>query len=169
MKKSHCLILLSLFALSCNLKNKEQQNNKLQSKLIDVTNLESNAFIFTEIEPTNNRIYIIPVDEKDSSIFKKIDVVEAIKNKICIQLNVGCFSNFYNKIGGNKLSYKACNLPYDKMYYSRAFIQYKNYKEVLISPTDENGKPIKLMVQDSCNTKVITETDTSGFNYRLYK
>jgi hypothetical protein len=169
MKRLCYLFLLYLFVLSCNLKNKEKQNNKLQSKIIDVTNLESNAFVFTEIESTTNQIYIIPVDIEDSSIFKTIDVDKAIKNKICIQLNTGCFSNFCNEFRKNVMSYKACNLPYEKMYYSRVFIQYKNYEEVLISPTDNNGQPIKLETQDSCNTKVITGTDTSVFNYRIYK
>jgi hypothetical protein len=163
------MFLLHLFVLSCNLKNTEKQNNKLQSKIIDVTNLECNAFVFTEIESATNRIYIIPVDIEDSSIFKKIDVNKAIKNKICIQLNTGCFSNFCNEFRKSAMSNKACNLPYEKMYYIRAFIQYKNYEEVLISPTDNNGQQIKLQTQDSCNTKVITGTDSSVFNYIIYK
>lgn len=163
MKNIYFIASFSLFLLSCD----DQRKNKLDDKTQEATNVKEirgNVFVFTELEPHNNRMYIIPVNEKDSVVFKKMNVIDAIQGKICIQLNTGCFSNFYNDANKKIMAYKACNLPYDSMFYSRAFVYYKNYAEVLIHPKDKNGKPIKLRHEDSCNTKVITETDSSSFN-----
>lgn len=110
------------------------------------------------------------MDERDSAVFKKMNVVDAIKGRVCIQLNAGCFSTFYNDSSKKIMANRACNLPYDSMFYSRVYVYYKNYSEVLIHPTDKDGKPIKLRQRDSCNTKVITETDSSSFDvFHIYQ
>ncbi|MDP3929527.1 MAG: hypothetical protein Q8R57_10935 [Bacteroidota bacterium] len=169
MKIIYFLIPIILLLFSCNNHPQNKGEDKTQ-EVTDVRNLQGNAFVFTELEPHNNRVYVIPANEKDSNAFKRKNVVDAIKGKICIQLNIGCFSNFYSDVNKRIMAYKACNLPYDSMFYSKAFIHYKNYTEVLIRPTDEAGKSIKLRREDSCNTKVITETDSSSFNiFHIYQ
>jgi hypothetical protein len=56
------------------------------------------------------------------------------------------------------------------MNYVKVFLEYKNYQEVIISPRDKNGNLIKINEQDSCNTKVITETRNSSFKIiRVYQ
>ncbi len=168
MKYKFILASYIIFLFSCV--NHKDKDDYQRQKVTNVENLSGNVFIFTELEPHDNIIYIIPVDEKDSAVFKKMNVVDAIQHKICIQLNTGCFSNFYKDEFKKIMAYKACNLPFNSMFYSRAFISYKNYSEVLIRPTDKNGKPIKLSQEDSCNTKVITSTDSSSFEiFHIYK
>jgi hypothetical protein len=169
MKNIYFLAPFILLFFSCANHSQDKAEDKTQ-EVTNVKNLRGNVFVFTELEPHNNRMYIIPVDEKDSVVFKKMNVVDAIQGEICIQLNTGCFSDFYNDVSKKIMAYKACNLPYDSMFYSRAFVYYKNYSEVLIRPTDKNGKPIKLRQEDSCNTKVITETDSSSFEiFHIYQ
>lgn len=168
MKKLPLFVFAIIILSSCN-------DNKLNQKMastripIDVKNFVGNAIIFTEIEQSNTRIYIMPSQETDSNTFKKIDVLTAIKNKICIQLNTGCFTSFLSDSKKNTLKQKVCNLPYDTMNYVKVFLEYKNYQEVIISPREKNENLIKIKEQDSCNTKVITETENSSFKIvRVY-
>jgi hypothetical protein len=168
MKNLPLFVFAIMFFCSCN-------DNKLNQKMpstripIDVRNFIGNAIIFTENEGSNTRIYIIPSQEIDSNAFKNIYGLKAIENKICIQLNTGCFTSFLSDSKKNTLTQKVCNLPYDTMNYVKVFLEYKNYQEVLISPRDENGNIVKIKERDSCNTKVITEAKNSTFKIvRVY-
>ncbi|MBN9350357.1 MAG: hypothetical protein J0H55_06700 [Chitinophagaceae bacterium] len=154
--------LYAISFFSCGQKNTKKELQKANKKNItDVRSYTGNAFIFSDPEIYRARCFIIPVDEKDTTTFRKLNVEKGIKGRICIQMFLGHSDllKLVNDRNKDIISYKACNLPKDSMFFSRVFISYKNCVE--IKRTDAKGN-----VDDSCNSKLVERTDsTEGFFY----
>jgi hypothetical protein len=137
-------LIISIFYY-CDLSNQE----------LDLHNLNSNVIILTSIYYNDDRLYIIPIKEQDSSLFKKIDIAKAINDNVCVQLNFGSLKSLSNSLTKKSISLRNCKLPSDTMYYALAHITYINYTDLFIE-SEEIKKSL-----DSCNTKVLSYTDSS--------
>jgi hypothetical protein len=156
-------IPLAYFYLLCVISCGEDKTNVSakepgSNNTLDVRNYTGNAFIFSDPEISRSRCYIIPVIEQDSIDFKKLNVEEGIRGKISIQMFFG-HSDLLKLIhdkNKERITYKACNLPSDSIFYSRVFISYKNCVEMKDSGTT-----------DSCNSVLIERTDSTEFLFRF--
>ncbi len=156
------LYTISIF--SCgqnNSKNPLQEINR--NHITDVRGYTGNAFIFSDPEIYRSRCFIIPVEEQDSTMFKKLNVEEGIKGRICIQMFFGHSDllQLVNDKGKEIIAYRACNLPKDSMFFSRVFISYKNCTEKKRNEISSNV--------DSCNSKLVERTDSTQFFFRIYQ
>jgi hypothetical protein len=59
------------------------------------------------------------------------------------------------------ITFRACNLPKDSMFFSRAFVSYKNCMVMKKNETDTNDS-------DSCNSILVERTDSTQLFFRIY-
>lgn len=130
----------------------------------DVGGFTGNAFIFSDPEVYRARCFIFPVCEQDTAVFKKFNVEDGIRGKISIQMFFGHpdLLKLVNDKNKGVISYRACNLPKDSMFFSRVFIDYKNCVEV-------KRKDTAAIYVDSCNSKLVERTDSTEFFFHIYQ
>lgn len=162
------MLFVYLFAvsiLSCGERDiKQPLKKENKNNITDVRNYTGNAFIFIDPEIYRSRCFIIPVNEKDSIKFKKLNIEEGIKGRICIQMFLGHSDllRLVNDKGKEIINFKACNLPKDSMFFSRVFLSYKNCVEIKKNETKTNDV-------DSCNSKLVERTDSTQGFFRIYQ
>lgn len=161
------ILLIYLYAIgitSCGRSVNKHSLNELKSKsFTDVKSYTGNAFVFSDPEIYRARCFIIPVKEQDSIKFINLNIKEAIKGRVSIQMFFG-HSDLLKLINDTRkemINYKACNLPKDSMFFSRVFISYKNCVEMKRNETNENET-------DSCNSKLVERTDSTQFVFHIY-
>lgn len=166
--KSLFIPLIYLYAISiisCGQSVNNQSLNELKSKSItDVKSYTGNAFVFSDPEIYRARCFIVPVKEQDSMKFKNLNIEEALKGRVSIQMFFGHSDllKLINDKSKEMINYKACNLPNDSMFFSRVFISYKNCVEM--KRNEANGNEA-----DSCNSKLVERTDSTQFIFHIYQ
>jgi hypothetical protein len=162
-------ISLVITFLSCNSpKDKLPNIKKLKA---DIVNYTGNALVFYNEDICGNRLYLIRVDELDSNKFKNDQIGKFLNNALSIQISIDHepFFALLNDKNKRLLLKKSCGIPYDSMYYSRVFISYRNYHKILMYKYDKYHNYVKARDDDSCNTKAITETDSSELrSFHIY-
>lgn len=159
------IYLYAISIISCEQStNKKSLEELKKENAIDVKNYTGNAYIFNDPEIYGSRCFIIPVNEQDSINFNKLNVEDAIKGRVSIQMFFGHpdFMNLINDKRKRIISYKVCNLPKDSMFFSKVFISYKNCVEIKRNETNVNDV-------DSCNSKLVERTDSTQFFFRIYQ
>jgi|GEM_PF-5036928 len=159
------IYLLVLNIYSCDQNNSKKGSQKQNKKgVTDVKNYTGNAFIFNDPKTFGARCFIIPVEERDSSKFINLNVEQGIIGRVCIQIFFGRpdLLKLVNDKRKERIDFKACNLPQDSMFFSRAFVSYKNCVEIKKSDNNENDA-------DSCNSKMVDRTDSTEGYFRIYQ
>jgi hypothetical protein len=152
-----CIALIP-FLFSCNKKQAEKENPKKEkiSEVMNITSYTGNALIFfkeTYSYRINPHVYIIFIDEKDSSIFRKstFDILKAIKGKCSISVALGNkrINELLTKKGKYVNNFNICNIEPDYKYFVKNWISYEGYLE---NRHHINWMPI---LNDSCQRRVI--------------
>lgn len=154
------IILLTLL-VSCNGSRVKDETN-FASKIV-VENYTGNVIIFFYTKQFGDKVYLYQIKDDDSLKFKNGILNRYIENNISIQMRIGenrILEIINEQISKKIMTNKACNLPYDSMYYVKAFISYKNFTEI---PLYVNNKNLKK--NDNCKTVLIsTIKDESGID-----
>ncbi len=125
------MILLFVLLISCKPENKENQNLKRPSspKMI-ITNYTGNAVAFFAEDGRDIMIFI-PVQEKDSNVFKKenFDIYKAIECKCGVRMMIyGLWIRLVESKYRKVLDHEVCNVI-DETHYVKIWISYTGYIE----------------------------------------
>ncbi len=163
-------LILCIALISCHrLDNKK--SNFLKKTTTDITAYNGNAIVLYNEDIYGDLLFIIPVSEMDSNIFKTQNVRYYLEKSLSIQVyfNHKIFISLIEDKNRKLLPQKSCSMPPGSMYYSKVNLSYQNYAEVIHAEYDKNNKLVRSSIRDSCNTRVIQETDSSIVrNFHLY-
>ncbi len=152
-----CIVLIP-FLFSCNIKQAEKENSGKEKihKVMNITSYTGYALVFfkkTYSYHINPHVYLIFIDEKDSSTFRKstFDIPKAIKGRCSISVAVGNkrINELLQKKGKYVNNFNICNIEPDYKYYFKSWISYTGYLE---NRHHRNWEPI---LNDSCQRRVI--------------
>lgn len=169
-KMKYFNLILCIALISCH-RIDNKKSNFFKKIPTDITGYNGNAIVFYNEDICGNLLFIIPVSEMDSNLFKTQDVSNYLEKSLSIQVyfNHKIFISLIEDKNRKLLSPKACSMPYDSMYYSKVNLSYQNYAEVIRYEYDKNNKIVRASNRDSCNTRAIHETDSSIVrNFHLY-
>jgi len=147
-------VILLISFLSCNTEKRYKKVIPVPIKhhVMDITSYTGNAVaFFHEGHDYFYSVYIIPIEEKDSNIFKKkdFDVFKSIIGQCSIYFTIGYdLYKLQASDSKKKLNQKVCNVYTDRNteYYIKVWISYKDYVE-------SKEKRKKVLTSDSCEIR----------------
>ena len=151
-------IALIPFLCSCNIKKAEKENSPKEKihVVMDITSYTGNALIFfkeTYSYRINPHVYLIFIDEKDSSIFKEstFSISKAINGKCSVSVALGNkrINELLKEQGKHVNNFNICNIEPDYKYFYKCWVSYTGYLE---NRHHINWEPI---LNDSCQRRVI--------------
>jgi len=147
------LIILFFTAIfvSCSGKHGRKEQISLNNEIMDVTCYTGNALVFfVDGHIDFKTIYIIPILENDTNIFKRknFDIYNAIKSQcsIFIPVNDEYLFSIQHSETKRKLDKEICNISGN--YYEKIWIKYIDFKEA-VSKRKRNIK------KDSCEIRTV--------------